>query len=102
MNECQPSDWPRQKRLFEPGDSLVGARLQQPRVPDPVVQHTEIWIAWTEADGLLCQWYHFVYRAGQEFAPTQIAIRGREVLVGGDRPFEFGNRLRTSPPNTKN
>ena len=58
-------------RFFEPPDRLVGLRLQQMHDPNLVVTNADQRIAGAEADGLLRQWDHLLYRPGIEFAPRE-------------------------------
>src|SRR6516162_10836766 len=41
---------------LEPEDSLINARLQQMRLPDPEITEPDLRIAWTETDGPLLCW----------------------------------------------
>src|ERR1700674_1398602 len=69
--------------------------------PDPGIQCADIRITRTEAHGQLFQRDHLVYPSRQEFAAAEIAIRSREIGVGGDRPLKFGYGLWTSSLNTQ-
>src|SRR5271165_2638936 len=63
--------------FFEPDDRLGYARLQQMHTPDLEIAPAEVGIAGAEADSLLHERDHLVYRPGKEptRAPSRIRVR---------------------------
>src|SRR6516165_5240805 len=64
--------WHDAARFFEPDDCLVGARLQQMHVPNQMVERADAGIARAEANGLLDQRDHLLYRPDGELAPAEM------------------------------
>jgi len=58
-------------RFFEPDDRVVGARLQQMYSPNQEVPVSDVGIAGIEANGLLGDRDHLVYKPGVEFASAE-------------------------------
>src|SRR5215472_16216550 len=58
-------------RFFEPDYRLVGVRLQQMRGSNQVVERADAGIARAEANGLLDERDHLLYRPGVELAPAE-------------------------------
>src|SRR5262249_20361491 len=78
--------------LFEPGDRLVDARLQQIHEADPSISPPYVRIAGAESDGLLGKRYGLLIRAsGQVLAHAQFDYGVGIVAIGCQRDLEFGN-----------
>ena len=67
-------------RLFEPEDRLISMRLQQMYVPNPLIPNGDSRIARAEADGLLDERDHLLYRPGQEFAPAESGYGEHQIV----------------------
>src|SRR5215471_16855535 len=89
---------PRAPSLFQPGDGLVGARLQQMYEADPGIPPPYARVAGAQPDGLLGKRNSLLIRAaGQELAHAQFNKGIGIVAIGGERDLEFGNRV-SAPP----
>jgi hypothetical protein len=83
-------------RFFKPDDRLVDMRLQQICGSHQVVVMADVGITRAEANGLLHQRDHLLYRSGVKLAPSETVECALHVSVQRDRLLVFGNALLVS------
>jgi len=70
--------------------------------PNPVVINADIWIAGTEAEGLLLQRYHLLNRPNEELALAEGGYCEHPVAIEREHCLVFGNGLLESALSAQN